>query len=159
EDALVLRGAGLVLSCFGFLGAATIGHTASHGAASEHRFVNHLITFVSYPLLLMLSATYWHRSHVQIHHPAPNVVDIDDDCDLRPLFALNEDHARTAPLPRRLRQVLGALLPVLLPFNGFGMHLQCWSHLSSELRKPARERQPLVLLDLAMMLLHLVLWI
>lgn len=154
-----VRAIALLVSCFGFLGAATIAHTASHNAVSERRFVNQLILFVSYPLLLMLSATYWHRSHVQIHHPSPNVVGVDDDCDLRPFFALNEEHEARVTLPASVRRVLGVMLPVLLPLNGFGMHRQGWAHLTRELRKSPQQRQPLVWLDLACMVLHLVLWI
>ncbi len=161
SDVLVLRAVAMLVSCFGGLGAATIGHTASHNAVSEHRIVNQVVTFVTYPLLLMLSATYWHRSHVQVHHPSPNVVGVDDDCDLRPLFALNEQHA-SEPLSRVqrvVRRLASLALPLLLPFNGFGMHRQGWSHLVAELRKPRRARQPLVVLDVACMTLHLVLWL
>jgi fatty acid desaturase len=125
---------------------------------SEHRIVNQLVLFVTYPLILMLSATYWHRSHVQIHHPAPNVVDVDDDCDLRPLFALNEQHAASR-VPNVLHRVASRILPFLLPLNGFSMHMQCWQHVVGELRKPKRERQPFLFADLACMTLHLVLWL
>jgi linoleoyl-CoA desaturase len=156
---ILLRIAALLVSCFGFLGQAMIAHTASHNGVSDNRFVNQLITFVSYPLLLMLSATYWHRSHVQIHHPSPNVVDVDDDCDLRPLFALNDEHVRDGSLPPGIRRVVSALLPLLLPLNGFGMHRHGWSHLVDELRKEPRARQQHVWLDVVCMSLHLVLWL
>jgi linoleoyl-CoA desaturase len=73
-EAWPLRAVSMLVSCFGFLGTATVGHTASHGAASEGRVGNALLLYVTYPFFLMLSATYWHHSHVQVHHPAPNVV-------------------------------------------------------------------------------------
>jgi fatty acid desaturase len=154
-----LRVVALLASCFGCLGAATIGHTASHGALSKHRLVNQLVTFASYPLLLMLSATYWHRSHVQVHHPSPNTVDVDDDCDLRPVFALNERHATDDAVPPHVRSVATFLLPLLMPLNGFSMHRQGWAHVVSELRKPAPSRQQHAGLDALLMALHLVLWL
>lgn len=158
-DSLILRAAGLAVSSFGFLGAATIAHTASHEAVSASRRVNKLVTFVTYPLVLALSATYWHRSHVQVHHPSPNVVDVDDDADLLPLFALNEAHAESPGVPQPLRRAAGFLLPLLLPLNAFGIQVQGWSHLFGELRKEPARRQRGVWLDLACMVLHYTLWL
>jgi fatty acid desaturase len=139
---------------------ATMAHTASHGAASERRWLNAALLYVSYPFLLMLSAEYWHHSHVVVHHPAPNVVGHDDDCDLRPFFAINERHAAGASGALRvLHRMQGWLLPLLLPFNGFSMHIQAWRHLLGVLAKGGPARRASAWLDLACMLLHLVAWI
>jgi linoleoyl-CoA desaturase len=159
-DPWPLRALAMLVSCFGFLGTATLGHTASHGAASEGRIGNAILLYVTYPFFLMLSATYWHHSHVQVHHPAPNVVGHDDDCDLRPVFALNEQHAAGASGPgRALLRAQGFLLPVLLPFNGFSMHRQAWQHLIGVLLGRQGARRPAAWLDLACMSLHIAVWI
>jgi fatty acid desaturase len=130
---------------------ATVGHTASHGAASESRLVNQALFYVTYPFFLMVSARYWHHSHVRVHHVAPNVVGVDADCDLRPVFGINREHARE--LSQAMRKVQGWLLLAVLPLNGFNIQRQGWARLLFELRhRPRRSRAALV--DLGAMLLH-----
>jgi fatty acid desaturase len=147
---------GLLASTGGLLGVATIAHTASHGALSERRWINDLVLFASYPSLLMLSATYWHHSHIVVHHPAPNVVGRDDDCDLRP-FAANELHAAGCSWPRRLmNRAQGALFPLAVVVNAFNIQRQAWTYLLTSLaRRPSRRAW----VDLACMTLHIVVWI
>jgi fatty acid desaturase len=154
-----LRAPVLLLSCFGFLGVATAAHTASHEAASEKRWLNTLVYYVSYPLVLMISARYWHKSHVQTHHVHPNTVGVDPDCDLAPWFALNQRDAQSASSFRRAYyRVQWLLLPLVLPLNGFNMQRQSWLHVVSELRDP-RRRALATYADLAGMLLHVVGWL
>jgi fatty acid desaturase len=108
-----------------------------------------------------MSARYWLYSHVQIHHPAPNIVGIDEDCDLRPSFAINEQHAQPAAgagKPRFLQRLQWLTLPLLLPFNGFNIQRQAWRRLLRELRDPAL-RSADAWLDLACMTLHLAVFL
>ncbi|HVJ92111.1 MAG TPA: acyl-CoA desaturase [Labilithrix sp.] len=153
---LVARVIAIVLSTLGSVAMATIGHTASHGALSTNRLANKVIFFFTYPFFLMVSARYWHYSHVRVHHGAPNVVGVDDDCDLRPVFGLNEEHARE--IPARVRAVQGWLLLVLLPVNGFNIQRQGWRRLLSELGD-RRRRTASTYVDLAAMLLHVAVFL
>jgi fatty acid desaturase len=152
-----LRAAGLIASGYGLLAAATIAHTASHGVLSHRRWINDLVVFVSYPFALMLSATYWHDIHIVSHHPAPNVLGRDADCDLRP-FATNERHAAGGAWPRRLmNRVQGWLLPAVVVANGFKVQAVSWRHLLRTLaRRPSDKR---AWVDLACMTLHGMVWI
>ena len=84
SDNLVLRIAGLLVSTAGSTGVGTNTHTSSHYATSDRRWVNEVLTFFGYPFFLGLSATFWWNKHVVVHHPAPNVIDIDDDADFMP---------------------------------------------------------------------------
>ena len=153
------RVAAMLVASLAFTGLATLGHTASHGAASDRRFLSNLLWYATYPFLLQVSARYWHWSHIQLHHPAPNVVGIDEDCDLRPGFALNEQHvASGGPTWKRWNRIQGYLLPVALLYNGFNIQRQGWKRLVHELRN-RRERSSATYADLACMVLHLLVWV
>ncbi|MCB9792068.1 MAG: fatty acid desaturase [Alphaproteobacteria bacterium] len=145
---------GLMLSCMGMVGLGTVGHTASHQAAFSSKRWNKALFYACYPLMLMVSASYWHYSHVVRHHPAPNVVGVDADCDLRPVFAVTEEHTSgVLPLFRRWPTLQGLLLPLVLPFNGFSIQAQSWGILLRTLwKKPSRA----AFADLSCMLSHLV---
>lgn len=151
------RIAALVVAGLAFTSLATLGHTASHGAASDRRALSASLWYATYPLLLQVSARYWHWSHIQLHHPAPNVVGLDADCDLRPGFALNEQHVESGgPRARRWYGVQGYFLPFALLYNGFNIQRQGWKRLIHELRDP-RERSAATYADLGCMVLHLLL--
>src|SRR5262249_24344977 len=77
-------------SRFGFVGLGTLGHTASHHGVTDSNLGNRLLLYFTYPFLLQLSAVYWHQTHCVVHHPDPNLLGIDNDCDLRPTFYINE---------------------------------------------------------------------
>jgi len=81
----------ILIATIGSLIVATNTHTSSHYATSNIRWVNELLTFIGYPLFLGLSATFWWHKHVVVHHPAPNVVGVDEDSNLSPWFALTCD--------------------------------------------------------------------
>jgi linoleoyl-CoA desaturase len=154
-DAWLIRIPAIVLSSMGMVALATIAHTASHNALSRQNGWNRAIFYLSYPFMLQMSARYWLYSHVQVHHPAPNIVGIDDDCDLRPSFAINDRHrAGVRGWRRRLLQLQWLTLPLLLPFNGFNIQRQAWLRLWRELRDPDLRSND-AWLDLACMVLHL----
>lgn len=143
---------------FSTVSVSTVGHTASHRGMSERGLVNELVLHASYPLLLGLSVRYWMWSHVRVHHPAPNHVGIDRDCDLRPFFALNEEHvAAGSPRSRRWRAVQGFFLPLVLPLNGFGIQIQGLRALGRELASSNRSARAYV--DAALLLAHVVLFV
>lgn len=147
------------VSCFALISAGTAAHTASHGALSSKKWVNRFAVYVTYPLIFGMSARYWHRSHIEIHHPAPNVLENDDDCDLRPVFAIHQTHHQQAGTLRRWFyrfQVL--LLVVLIPANGFNIQRQGWQALVKELGDP-RRRKMHTWADLACMVAHWGLWL
>lgn len=149
----------LLLSCLGFLGVATAAHTASHEAASDRRWINSLVSYLSYPLVLMISARYWHRSHVQTHHVHPNTVGVDPDCDLAPWFVLNQHDLRQASAFRRAYyRFQWLLLPLVLPLNGLNMQRQGWLHIFSELRDE-RRRSSATYVDLSLLVLHVLAWL
>ncbi|MCB9797857.1 MAG: fatty acid desaturase [Alphaproteobacteria bacterium] len=146
---------GLLLSSLGMVGIGTVGHTASHQAAFSSKRWNKALFYLSYPLMLQVSANYWHFSHVVRHHPAPNVVGLDADCDLRPVFAVTEEHLDDVlPLFRRWPVLQGLALPFVLPFNGFSIQAQSWSRLLWTIRHAPSHA---AWADLACMLTHLAL--
>lgn len=150
-----LRGFAFLIAALAAVNLATTAHTASHNALSRSRFWNRFIFYFTYPFQLQLSARYWWHSHVEVHHPAPNIVGIDDDCDLRPVFAINDQHRVGPNRWQRLSWNLqGLLLLLLLPVNGVNIQRQAWTRLLKELATPAQRSQE-TWLDLACMLAHL----
>jgi fatty acid desaturase len=153
------RVAFMAISCFGFVGLATLGHTASHNGASDRRLANRILLYFTYPFLLQLSAIYWHYTHCITHHPNPNMVGIDNDCDLRPLFYINESHQAGASRRRRLYfRIQWLFFPFALLLNSVNIQRKGWRYLLSQLRDPER-RTAGCWIDLACMTGHLVTWL
>jgi fatty acid desaturase len=150
----LVRASALLLSVCGTVSMATIGHTASHGALGRSRRLNELLFYGTYPFFLMVSASYWRHGHVSVHHGSPNVVGVDPDCDLRPVFGINRAHAADiGPWRRRLQ---GWIILLLLPLNGFNIQRQGWTRLLSELREGRTAER---WFDLGAMLLHAVVFV
>ena len=154
-----MRVASMLVACFGFIGLATLGHTASHHAASDNKIFNKLYLYVTYPLLLQLSANFWHYTHVQVHHTAPNIDGIDNDCDLRPFFALNANQQKNGSAFKRWYwKYQGYLFPFMLPMNAFNVQRKGWRHLYRELKNP-KQRNASTYLDLFCMTAHFGVWL
>jgi linoleoyl-CoA desaturase len=151
--------AGLALATAGSLGVATHAHGSSHYATSDRRWVNELLTYIGYPCFLQLSATYWWRKHVTIHHNRPNVVGVDEDIDLAPWFVLTPaDFERTTGFGHRYYRVQTLLLPVAIAAIGFHMHVAGWKYVIASLARPS-ERRLVHWIDGVCLMLHIALWI
>lgn len=161
-DSWFLRIAGVVVSALGCLGISTSSHTASHDALLSSRRGNRVMVQLGFPFLLMVSSTYWYHKHLVVHHPAPNVIGIDEDINLAPLFAFSRDDSPADGQPegqarRSLRRWIlrwqGLIFPVALAFNAFNVQRQGIAFLARKLwsrRRKARHWR-----DLALMLLHI----
>jgi len=68
QPAVLVRAAGVVLVVIGSMGVGTNTHTSSHYATSERNWLNEFLTYFGYPFFLGLSATWWWREHVVVHH-------------------------------------------------------------------------------------------
>jgi linoleoyl-CoA desaturase len=155
-----LSGAALLISTLGMGGIATSAHTAAHGAAFPGRRANAFFASFGYPFMLMVSVDYWRHKHNRVHHPNPNVVGIDDDCDLMPFFAMSE--AEIVPVGRVRRfyhqNVQGWIFPLALALNGFNVQRVGWMHLLKRLADP-KIRRPADWVDLAVLGAHVGVWI
>lgn len=151
--------AGLWMSSYGSLGITTNCHTSSHNATSNRRWLNRGLCFFGYPVLMGLSGTYWYNKHVAVHHPTPNVVGFDDDIDLLPFFAINdEEYAASRGLRRWFYTYQWLLVPFAIALNGFNIQRQGWQYLIGALRDGStRKRTHWV--DLGLLGLHLAAWI
>ena len=156
-DSVLLRIVGLLLSTAGATGVGTNTHTSSHFATSNRRWVNEALTLFGYPFFLGMSATFWWHKHVVVHHPAPNVIDVDDDADYLPWLAMLDRDVESATGFRRFyyEWIQWVALPFILLVNGFNMQRQGWIYLVGCLRDPSR-RKPMHAIDLACLVLHLV---
>lgn len=153
-----LRLAALLVSAYGGLGLATNTHTSSHNATAEPLWLNQALTYFGYPFLFGGAATFWWNKHCVVHHPAPNVIGIDDDADLMPFFALNQDELLAASGPRRaFYRVQWVLIPLVLALNGFFTQYQGWRYLLRALRSDRRRAAHWI--DLGVLLAHYGVWL
>jgi linoleoyl-CoA desaturase len=154
------RVCGLVVLSAGSLGVGTNTHTSSHYGASDKRWVNEWLTYFGFPFFLGLSASFWRYSHITIHHPAPNVIGVDDDADLSPWFAMTEaEVARSSGFRRWYYEKLQwVFLPLALAGNGFNYFKSGWLHLIRALRDPARRKRA-HWIDLGALIAHQVLYL
>lgn len=146
--------AGVLLIGMGGIAILTSGHTASHHGISNRRWLNILLTYVAYPFFFQVSALYWWRKHVALHHPAPNVVTIDEDWDFLPFFATSHTQLESSHGLRRVYfRAQWLLLPLMLTASGFNVQYLGWRHLVRMFRR-ARGWNALVAIDLFCLAAH-----
>jgi linoleoyl-CoA desaturase len=155
-----LASAALLVSTLGMVGISTMAHTAAHGAGLPWRWANTFLGFFGYPFMGMVSIHYWRHKHNRVHHPNPNVIGVDTDCDLMPLFAMNETEVRSAGRARQFyyRYVQGWVFPLALALNLFNVQRFGWAHLIGQLAD-TRVRRTAHWLDLVVLLAHVGVWI
>lgn len=159
SDAWWIRACALLLIVMGSMGMTTNAHTASHHAISKRRWVNNFFLYFGYPFFSQVSASYWRQKHLVIHHPHPNVVGVDNDADLAPVFALNQTELRRARGWHRWWYAhQAAFLPLMLVGNAFGVVFQSWRYLLRRLADPAK-RSTAQWWDLAVLILHWLVWV
>ena len=158
SSVLALRALGVLATALGSLGVATNTHTASHNGTASRRRINRLLTYLGYPLFVQLSATYWWNKHVVRHHPAPNVLGVDDDADLLPWFALTQpDVAGRRGLARVYYRFQWLVFPFALAGNGFQLQFASWRYVIGALAD-RRRRAAAHWIDLAFLLAYWVVW-
>jgi len=159
-DNLWIKAAAILVSTYGGLGIATNTHTSSHYATSRNLWLNRALTYFGYTFLFGTAATYWWNKHCVVHHPAPNVIDVDDDADVMPFFAINErDYAASRGLRRfYYDHVQWILIPFALALNTFFTQYQGWRYLLPFLFDPKRRKRA-HWIDLAVLLAHIAVFI
>ncbi|QQS49159.1 MAG: fatty acid desaturase [Acidobacteriota bacterium] len=159
-DAWWARACGLIGLVAGSMGVGTNTHTSSHYGTSEKRWVNEWLTYFGYPFFLGLSATFWWRQHVTVHHHAPNVIGIDDDADLWPWFAMTQSEVERSRGWRRwyYQNAQWLVFPLALAANGFNFVRTGWRHVIRMLRNRG-ERKRAHWIDLGALALHNVIYL
>ncbi|MFL6197243.1 MAG: fatty acid desaturase family protein [Thermoanaerobaculia bacterium] len=151
--------AAIYLMTMGSLGVATNSHSAAHFSTSNKRWVNWMLAYFGYPVVVGMSATFWRNKHVVVHHTTPNVDGLDDDIDLLPFFVLNEkDYEESRGLRRFWYKHQWLLVPFAISFNGFNLQRTGWQYLIGRLRDK-EDRNALHWFDLGALLLHWTLWV
>jgi linoleoyl-CoA desaturase len=152
-----LAAAGALISSLGCLGISTNAHTASHDAIFRSRAANSALVHAGFPFFLMVSANYWNHKHLVVHHPVPNVVGLDDDIDLAPVFAFSrDDYERASGWQQRLFRWQWLIFPFALALNGFNAQRQGLLFLARKLGSSRRKARHW--LDLGLLLAHVALF-
>jgi linoleoyl-CoA desaturase len=158
-DNLGVRAAALLLVAYGGLGIVTNTHTSSHNATSGSMALNRALTYFGYTFLFGTAAHYWWNKHCVIHHPAPNVIEVDGDVDLMPFFVLNERELKESRgFARFFYRVQWIFILLILPLNTFFTQYQGYRYLLPVLADRQR-RRPGHWLDLGVLVLHLLAWL
>ena len=159
SDNLWVRIAALLPIAYGGLGIATNTHTSSHNATSRSLRLNRALTYFGYTFLYGASAHFWWNKHCVVHHPAPNMIGVDDDADLMPFFALNQEEVKNSRGFRRFfYRIQWLFVPPAIAVNTFFTQLQGWQFLVPILFDPKR-RKAAHWLDLGVLFLHYAAWI
>jgi linoleoyl-CoA desaturase len=158
-EALWVKALAMTLLVMASMGIATNAHTASHHAISRHRWLNEFFLYFGYPMFHQVAASFWRNKHLVLHHPHPNVAGVDQDCDLKPWFTLDDEAMKTASGLRLWwyrRQ--GWFIPILLMANYISMVFTSWGFLLQRLAD-AKQRTVAHWIDLGSLLLHWIVWI
>lgn len=158
-ESMLWQAMALFVSTVGMVGVGTSSHTSSHFATCSKDWQNKFLLYFGFPFFLQISAAHWRFKHVVQHHCAPNIVGLDSDVDLSPVFALTNDQVEASSgFLRRWYALQWLAFPLTLPFNGFNLIIAGWRFLISEFRG-AKGRREEIYLDLACLLLHWLVWI
>ena len=158
-DNLLVRALALLVSTYGGLGVATNTHTSSHNATTRSMRLNRALTYFGYTFLFGTAASYWWNKHCVVHHPAPNVIEVDDDADLMPFFAVNEREIQESRgFARFFYRIQWIFIPFVLALNTFFTEYQGYRYLLPILFDRKRRRSG-HWLDLGILALHLTVWI
>jgi linoleoyl-CoA desaturase len=158
-DNLWVRIAAVWIFAYGGLGVSTNTHTSSHNASTHSMRLNRALTYFGYTFLVGTAAHYWWNKHCVVHHPAPNVIEVDDDANLMPFFVLNERELRESRgFARFFYRIQWMLIPLALAFNMFFTEYQGWRFLLPILADPKRRRTA-HWIDLGVLILHILVWI
>ena len=158
-DNLAVELVALFVMTAGGLGITTSVHMSSHNASTKSSKVDKALVFFGYTFVHGMSATYWWNKHVVVHHPNPNIIGVDDDADLMPVFAINiRDKQNSKGFQRFFFTYLqGVLIPFALALNAFNTLRQSWSFLLPILADPKRRRR-LHWIDLGVITSHWLVW-
>lgn len=151
---------GIIVSAFGTLGVTTNTHTSTHFATSDSRRVNRFLAGYGYPLFAGMGMTYWHRSHIEVHHPNPNIHGVDADHDFMPFFAVTapELEGSTGGWRAYYAKIQYYVFPLLVWLNVFTRQRASFAHVFKCLAD-RETRTALHWIDLGLLLAHFTLWI
>ncbi len=153
---LWVRIVALYLMTYGGLSIATNTHTSSHNASTTHSNFNKALTYFGYTFLFGTPANYWWNKHCVIHHPAPNVMEIDGDADLMPFFAVNQrDFEKAGKLARAFYKIQWIFIVGMLALNVFFTMLQGYRFTARTLANPKRRRTG-NWIDVGVVILHYI---
>lgn len=150
---------GLLVSTYGTLGIATNAHTSSHGGTFERRWLNEWFSRLGFTFFAGMPSTAWRHSHLVVHHPAPNVMGVDDDADFAPFFASTDrEVAASSGLWRQYLRFQWLFFPIICWVNVYLRHRSGWRFLIAQLRDPAKRKNE-HWFDVAACALHYAVWI
>ncbi len=133
-----------------------MGHEAGHQAIFHSRAANKSLFFLLFSLVGGLSVTYWSHKHNKRHHAAPNVVGMDDDIDFWPIAfyreKIVESRIGTQFFQKHCQHWLFWAICFLLSFS---MRWDSFVYLFKQRHQLKRD----ALLDIALLVLHYLLWL
>ena len=139
-----IRAIGLLVSTYGTLGIGMTAHNASHAAVTGWKRFDRALTHLTATAIIGVSASYWWKKHVRLHHAGPNHVGLDSDIELMPVFALSaEERAAARGWRARLYRVQHWIFPFAVGLNLLNLKLHGVRHLVAELRSARRGRAAL----------------
>ena len=151
-----VRIAALWILTYSGLGIATNTHTSSHNASTRSSWFNKALTYFGYTFLFGTPANYWWNKHCVVHHPAPNVHEIDGDADLMPFFAVNQrDYEKAGKLARAFYKIQWIFIIGMLSLNVFFTQLQGYRFTARVLADPKRRRTG-NWIDVGVVILHYI---
>jgi len=153
-----VRFSSMIVLSVGCLGISTNTHTSSHYATSHRRWLNEGLTYFGYSFLMGFSANYWWQKH-GVHHKHPNMVGVDTDIDLMPVFAMtSEEFDRSKGMARAFYSIQWVVFPFALALNSLNMQRYSVQFLLGKIIRDRRTDRRF-LIDAVLMLLHFLLWL
>lgn len=140
------------------IGITTGTHTASHFSLVSNKKLNSFLVYLGYGFFFGASYQYWMHKHIVVHHPSPNIIDVDEDINLMPFFVLNQtDFENASSFKKKYFKLQFLIIPFALTLNLFNVQKDGIVHLFKEIKKKKIKKK--YLLDLSVMSSHFIFWL
>ena len=143
----------------GLMGIGTHTHNSAHHTSTSSHKADQLLSYLGYSTTLGLSTHYWQHKHNIVHHKYPNIIELDQDHDLMPWFALT-DYDKEGVQGIRLtyyNYFQGIALPLIMVLNMFNLQRAGLVYLYDMFKNGKLKKGHCI--DIFCYFLHLMLWI
>lgn len=140
------------------IGITTGTHTASHYSLVRSKKVNTWMVYLGYGFFFGSSRKYWMHKHIEVHHPNPNIVGIDEDIDLMPWFVMNRnEYENASAFKKKYFKIQFLVIPLALTLNLFNVQKDGLVYLYKCYKKEGITKE--IITDLSVICSHFLCWI
>lgn len=148
----------LFLMMLSGIGVTTGTHTASHYSLVKNKKINSFLVHLGYGFFFGSSHQYWMHKHIVVHHPNPNIIDVDEDINLMPWFVMNQnEYENASSFKKKYFKLQFLIIPFALTLNLFNVQKDGLTHIYMLIKKRGITKKDII--DLSVISSHFLIWL